>query len=89
MLKEAAITRVLTPLLSRVMGEMDRMKKTGVIKSITEVERMMCPYGASYEKNGHVCASLKRLNETIRRGTIFPTTEDIIFKLTDTKYFCH
>lgn len=79
MLKEEAITHVLTPLLSRAREEMDRMKGS-VIKSITEVNRMVCPYEACYEKNGHVCTSLKRLSETIRRKNISLTTEDIIFR---------
>ena len=82
--------RVPIPLLSKVEGELDKMEREGIIKSVTEPTEWCAPMVVVMKKNGNIriCVDLKGLNKSIKRERyMLPTVDDIVPKLAGATMF--
>lgn len=83
--------RIPYALQSGVKAELDRMRKMGIIESITEPTDWVSQMVIVSKKNGslRICLNPQPLNRAIRREHFpFPTIEEIADKLSGAKYFC-
>ena len=78
------------PLRDAVKSELERMEKTGVIRSVTEPTDWCSPMVAVKKKSGDVriCVDLKHLNKAVcREHYTLPSLDDIAPKLKNSKLF--
>ena len=76
--------RVPIPLIDKVMVELQRMEKAGVIEPITEATDWCAPMVPVLKKNGsiRICTDFKKLNSAVKRERyVLPVLDDILHKL--------